>query len=192
MTPLRMRMIEDMRAAGLTPGTRAVYLDGVRRLAAHYGRSPDLLSEEEVRAYLIGLRERGVALGTFKTNHGGIQFLYRQTLDRDWQLFGKKKDPPAEAAASAGCLARQPGQGPPGVCRQPRAPGVPFPDVWLRFADRRGHNSGNRRDRQRQHAVAHHRQGQQAAARAVAAASAGRSACAVADTPQSTLAVSQA
>jgi integrase-like protein len=90
MTPLRMRMIEDMRTAGLTPGTRAVYLDGVRCLAAHYGRSPDLLSEGEVRAYLLGLRERGVALGTFKTNHGGIQFLYRQTLDRDWQLFGKK------------------------------------------------------------------------------------------------------
>jgi integrase/recombinase XerD len=91
MTPLRIRMIEDMRTAGLTSGTQAIYLDGVRRLAAHYGRSPDLLSEEEVRAYLIGLRERGVALGTFKTNHGGIQFLYRQTLDRDWQLFGKKK-----------------------------------------------------------------------------------------------------
>jgi integrase/recombinase XerD len=80
MTPLRMRMVEDMRAAGLASGTQAIYLDGVRHLAAHYGRSPDLLSEEEVRAYLIGLRERGVALGTFKTNHGGIQFLYRQTL----------------------------------------------------------------------------------------------------------------
>src|SRR4051812_39636395 len=91
MTPLRIRMIEDMRTAGLASGTQAIYLDGVRRLAAHYSRSPDLLSEEEVRAYLIGLRERGVALGTFKTNHGGIQFLYRQTLDRDWQLFGKKK-----------------------------------------------------------------------------------------------------
>ena len=90
MTPLRIRMIEDMRTAGLRSGTQAIYLDGVRRLAAHYGRSPDLLSEEEVRAYLIGLRERGVALGTFKTNHGGIQFLYRQTLDLDWQLFGKK------------------------------------------------------------------------------------------------------
>jgi site-specific recombinase XerC len=33
---------------------------------------------------------RGVALGTFKTNHGGIQLLYRWTLDRDWPLFGKK------------------------------------------------------------------------------------------------------
>ena len=191
MTPLRMRMIEDMRTAGLTSGTQSIYLDGVRRLAAHYGRSPDLLSEEEVRAYLIGLRERGVALGTFKTNHGGIQFLYRQTLDLDWQLFGKKKGPPAEAEAPAGCFTRQPGQGPPGLCRQPRAPDVPFPDVRLRSADRRGGNAGDRCDRQRQHAVTYHWKGQQAAARAVATASAGRSAGAVADTPQSALAVSQ-
>jgi hypothetical protein len=91
-------MIEDMRTAGLTSGTQAIYLDGVRRVAAYYGRSPDRLSEEEVRAYLIGLRERGVALGTFKTNHGGIQFLYRQTLDRDWALFGKKTRPAKLAA----------------------------------------------------------------------------------------------
>ena len=91
MTPLRLRMIEDMRTAGLASGTQALYLDAVRNLAAHYRRSPDELSEEEVRAYLLGLRERGVALGTFKTNHGGIQFLYRWTLDRDWPLFGKKR-----------------------------------------------------------------------------------------------------
>jgi hypothetical protein len=79
MTPLRLRMIEDMRTAGLASGTQALYLDAVRNLAAHYRRSPDELSEEEVRAYLISLRERGVALGTFKTNHGGIQFLSTAT-----------------------------------------------------------------------------------------------------------------
>jgi hypothetical protein len=90
MTPLRMRMTEDMRGAGLAAGTQAVYIDGVRRLAEHYRRAPDELSEEEVRAYLLGLRERGVALGTFKTNHGGIQFLYRRTLERRWPLFGEK------------------------------------------------------------------------------------------------------
>jgi Phage integrase, N-terminal SAM-like domain len=101
MTPLRLRMTEDMTSAGFTPGTQAVYLDAVRRLAAHYRRSPDQLSEEEVRSYLLGLRDRGVALGTFKTNHGGIQFLYRRTLERDWPLFWKKKasSPPATAAA---------------------------------------------------------------------------------------------
>lgn len=105
MTPLRMQMTEDMKVAGLAAGTQRIYLDGVRRLAEHYRRAPDRLSEAEVRTYLLGLRERGVALGTFKANHGGIQFLYRRTLERDWPLFGKKKDPPPEAAPPAGRVA---------------------------------------------------------------------------------------
>jgi len=50
MSPLRMRMIEDMKLAGLAAGTQATYIDAVRRLAAHYRRSPDQLSDEEVRA----------------------------------------------------------------------------------------------------------------------------------------------
>ena len=91
MTPLRLQMIEDMKSAGLVAGTQAVYIDAVRRLAAHYRRSPDQLSEEEVRGYLLGLRERGAALGTFKSYHGGIQFFYRRTLDRHWALFEKKE-----------------------------------------------------------------------------------------------------
>jgi len=91
MTTLRSKMIEDMTLAGLAPGTQSNYIQAVRRLAGHYRRSPDQLSEEEVRAYLLGLRERGVALGTFKTYHGGIQFLYRRTLDREWSLFSKKE-----------------------------------------------------------------------------------------------------
>jgi hypothetical protein len=44
-------MIEDMTLAGLAEGTRKIYIQAVRRLAAHYRRSPDQLSEEEVRAY---------------------------------------------------------------------------------------------------------------------------------------------
>src|SRR6202453_4583652 len=91
MTPLRLQMIEEMKSAGLASATQTVYIDAVRRLAAHYRRSPDRRSEAEVRGYLLELRERGVALGTFKAYHGGIQFLCRQTLDRDWALFQKKE-----------------------------------------------------------------------------------------------------
>ena len=90
MSPLRMRMIEDMKLAGLSPGTQATYIAAVRKLAAQYRRSPDQLSEEEVRAYFVSLRERGAARGTFKANYYGIQYLYRYTLNRDWALFSKK------------------------------------------------------------------------------------------------------
>jgi hypothetical protein len=101
MSPLRARMIEDMTLAGLAPGTQTVYIQTVRRLAAHYRRSPDQLSEEEVRAYLLSLRQNGAARGTFKVSQYGLRFLYCHTLERVWGLFGEKKDysPPSEAAA---------------------------------------------------------------------------------------------
>src|SRR5208283_1520016 len=91
MSPLRARMIEDMTLAGLAVGTQKIYIQAVRRLAAHCRRSPDELGEEEVRGYLLELRQRGVARGTFKTGQYGLRFLYRHTLGRDWLLFGEKR-----------------------------------------------------------------------------------------------------
>ena len=105
MTPLRCRMIEDMTLAGLAPGSQDIYIRSVRRLAAHYRRSPDELSEEEVRSYLIGLQGRGIARGTFKADHYGIRFFYHQTLGRDWPLFSKK-----DSAAGAEVPAQGPGR----------------------------------------------------------------------------------
>jgi hypothetical protein len=93
-------MIEDMKLAGLSPTTHATYIKAVRGLAAHYRRSPDALSEEEVRAYLLAMRERGAARGTFKANHYGIQFLYLNTLNRDWALFSKKRSASPSRSAS--------------------------------------------------------------------------------------------
>jgi Phage integrase, N-terminal SAM-like domain len=87
MSPLGQRMIEDMKLAGLATSTHAIYINAVRGLAAYYRRSPDQLSEEEVRAYVLSMREDGAARGTFKVNHYGIQFLYRSTLNYDWALL---------------------------------------------------------------------------------------------------------
>jgi hypothetical protein len=80
-----------------------------------------VLSEEDVRAYLLHLRdERGIARGTFKTNHGGIRFLYSRTLDRDWPLFSQKN-----AFARRGSSA----------CR-PCSPMPRSAPSWLRYAIR--------------------------------------------------------
>ena len=57
MSPLRARMIEAMTLAGLAPGTQKTNARAVRRLAAHYRRSPDQLTEEEVRGYLLARRQ---------------------------------------------------------------------------------------------------------------------------------------
>ena len=90
MTPLRGRMMEDMRLAGLCESTQETYIRVVKHLAKFYNRSPDMLTEDEVAAYLRGLIEKQVGRGTFKTARFGIQFLYQNTLQRDWGLLKKR------------------------------------------------------------------------------------------------------
>ena len=83
MTKLRKRMVEDMQLAGLSASTREAYVYAVRQLAEHYGRSPDRLSDEQVRRYLLYLvNERRIAQGTFKPYYYGVKFFYEVTLER--------------------------------------------------------------------------------------------------------------
>jgi len=92
MTALRWRMIEDMELAGLTAGTQERYVTAVVALAKAYWKAPDGITEEEVRRYVLRLRdERKVARGTFRTHWHGIRFFYVRTLGVDWGLFLKKK-----------------------------------------------------------------------------------------------------
>src|SRR5512134_2957035 len=81
--PIRRKMTSP-------PVSQEVYLQAVSALVRHYGnRSPEDLGEEEVRRYLLDVREKG-ARGTFKTCHYGIQFFYWNTLGKDWALFKKR------------------------------------------------------------------------------------------------------
>ena len=92
MTELRKRMIQDMQLAGLTEQTQKTYIAAVRQLAAHYRTAPDQLCEEQIRDYLIYLRDEiYVAKGTFTTHFHGLKFFFVGTLGRDWPLLTKKK-----------------------------------------------------------------------------------------------------
>lgn len=87
MTPLRQRMIEDMRLIGLSDGTQQVYLDAVKNLARRYRQSPDELTQEQVRAYFLELSGRGLAPSTVRVHLYALKFLYLNTLQRDWSLL---------------------------------------------------------------------------------------------------------
>ena len=66
MTRLRERMVEDMQLRGLSERTQGSYAYAVEQLARHYGKPPDLLTEEQVRQYLLHLKnEKQVAPSTF-------------------------------------------------------------------------------------------------------------------------------
>ena len=58
LSALAVRMNEDLVLAGKSPGTIEKYLSAVRRLARYYNRSPDRLSENHVRKYLVYLTEK--------------------------------------------------------------------------------------------------------------------------------------
>jgi integrase/recombinase XerD len=87
MTPLRRRMIEDMRLRNFAPGTVDVYVNCVARFARHFGRSPELLGPDDVRAYLLHLIDRRRSSWSYYNQHlQALRFLYNVTLGRDWVL----------------------------------------------------------------------------------------------------------
>lgn len=79
-------MIEEMELRGYAPSTIEGYVHVVSQLARHYHRSPDELSEEEVRRYLLHLTvDKKFARGSFSVVLGGIRFFYHQALGREWK-----------------------------------------------------------------------------------------------------------
>lgn len=83
MGALRDRMETDMMLRDYRPATQSQYLHCVRQLTKHYGRSPDALEEEEVRRYLLYLRqERNLRPSTVGIYTAALKFFYGITLRR--------------------------------------------------------------------------------------------------------------
>jgi Phage integrase, N-terminal SAM-like domain len=77
-TPLRQRMIEDMKIRNLSPHTIQAYVDRVAAFAKHFGKSPQLLGAKEVRAYLVFLvEEKRVSWSYYGQAICALRFLYR-------------------------------------------------------------------------------------------------------------------
>jgi site-specific recombinase XerD len=81
MTELRRRMIEDMCLRGLKKATQRTYVDAVANLARYFKRSPDQVTEEELRRFFVSLT-RWRAKSTVRVHLFAIRFLYRYTLGR--------------------------------------------------------------------------------------------------------------
>ncbi len=85
MTPLRQRMSEDMQVRNLAARTQDLYIGHVARFAKHFGRSPHLLGREEIRSYQVFLiQERQLSPSTLGIAVSALRFLFRVTLQRDW------------------------------------------------------------------------------------------------------------
>jgi integrase/recombinase XerD len=81
-TPLRQRMIEDMRMRRLEQRTQEAYIRAVRKLAAFLGRSPDTATTEDLRHFQLHLVDTGTSPITLNATITGLKFFFDVTLDR--------------------------------------------------------------------------------------------------------------
>jgi len=89
MSELRKRMTECLQLRGLAERTQEAYTRAVRQLAAHYHKSPDRISEAELRQYFLYLKNvKHYSRNTMTIAICGIRFFYEQTLNRHWAIFG--------------------------------------------------------------------------------------------------------
>src|ERR1035437_4279429 len=83
MTILRQKFIDEMQVRGFSPQSQEVYVNAVSQLARYYRRSPDHISDDELKAYLLHLiRERHCAASTLTVAVSALRFFYRHTLHR--------------------------------------------------------------------------------------------------------------
>ena len=82
ISPLRRRMIDDMTVRNLSPSTQQSYTYAVANFGRHFGRSPDKLGLDEVRAYqlhLIGLKRSWTHINQVTC---ALRFFFAVTLGR--------------------------------------------------------------------------------------------------------------
>lgn len=82
MTPLRTKMIEDLRLRGLATTTEETYVAVVAQFARMYGRSPADLDYGHVRGFLLDVRARGRKPATLAQYWSALRFLFVETLGR--------------------------------------------------------------------------------------------------------------
>jgi site-specific recombinase XerD len=88
MTQFRQQMIEALQLKGLSNRTQESYLRVVRILAEHFAKSPDLISEDELKQYFLFLtNDKAYSRSSLTISLCGIRFFYNQVLGIDYPIL---------------------------------------------------------------------------------------------------------
>jgi site-specific recombinase XerD len=83
MTELRRSMLRAMKLRGFSDRTQVSYINAVAKLALHYHKRPDQISQEEIHEYLLYLQEdRRLSWNSCNVAICGLRFFYNQVLAR--------------------------------------------------------------------------------------------------------------
>jgi len=82
ISPLRQRMLDDMRMRKLSDKTQSHYIRAVVNLTRYLGRSPDTATAEDLRRYQLHLVEHGRTRTSLNRTITALRFFFGVTLDR--------------------------------------------------------------------------------------------------------------
>lgn len=83
MTPLRQQFVRELVLRGIAPRTQHAYVYQVYRLAKHYHRSPDQLTDEELKVYLFHLaKDLKLSPSTLNQAVSALRRFYQFVLHR--------------------------------------------------------------------------------------------------------------
>ena len=82
ISPLRRRMIEDMTVRGFGEKTQSDYIRHVKNFTMFIGRSPDTATAEDLRAWQLHQRERGVQPPTMNGSVSALRFFLTTTCNQ--------------------------------------------------------------------------------------------------------------
>jgi integrase/recombinase XerD len=82
VSPLRQRMLDDMRMRNLAPKTQSAYVRAVRSLARFLRRPPDTASAEDLRLFQLHLVDAGTSAVSVNATLTGLKFFFDVTLER--------------------------------------------------------------------------------------------------------------
>lgn len=107
VSPLRRRMIDDMMLRNLSPATQRSYLHAVTKFSRHFGRSPDRLGLEDVRAFQVYLVSQGISWPALNQTVCALRFFYGVTLIRQ-AIIDLLFRPPDKPCPHCGCYPSDP------------------------------------------------------------------------------------
>jgi integrase/recombinase XerD len=81
ISPLRLRMIEDMHIRKLAPKTQSSYILGVKKLADFMGHSPHTATAEDLRQFQLDLTNKGTSHITINATITALRFFFDVTVD---------------------------------------------------------------------------------------------------------------
>src|SRR4030043_1508263 len=88
MGRLHDQMKRDLELKNYSPKTRACYLASVKSVALYFRRSPEQLSDQQIREYLHYLiQEKKASQSVISQSYSALKFFYETTLKRDWNGF---------------------------------------------------------------------------------------------------------